>query len=178
MLKPQFFAPTHLLMDDMPYFITASIYLQRRLLAGEGLKWRLLGLIQETFEAKGWQLHHWVILDNHYHLLGMSREGADLATIMRQIHCKSALWIREATACDTPVWWNYWDYCPRDEDEYFVRLNYLLMNPIKHGYVDNLHDYPYSSFHQLFNEKGKAALTKQLHDYPKYRELKVDADDF
>lgn len=108
----------------------------------------------------------------------MSRKGQDLTNIIRQIHSKSAQWIREATLCETPIWWNYWDYCPRDEKDYLTRLNYLLTNPIKHKYVNNLHDYPYSSFHSLFSEKGKDVLVKQFHDYPKYKKLEIEEDNF
>jgi len=178
MLKHQIFAPNHLFIDDMPYFITGAIYLKRHLLAKDDLKTELLTLIRQTFQAKGWQLHHWVILNNHYHLLGMSRKGRDLTNIIREIHSKSAQWIRQTTQCETPVWWNYWDYCPRDEQDYLIRLNYLLTNPVKHGYVNDLHDYPFSSFHNLFNHVGKETLVKQFHDYSEYRDLKIEEDNF
>jgi putative transposase len=177
MLKRQYFAPSHLFVDDTPYFITGAIHHKRNLLAHENLKIQLLNLIQQTFQVKDWELHHWVILDNHYHIMGRSRKGRDLTNIIRKIHSKSALWIREATSCETPVWWNYWDYCPRNEKDYLIRLNYLLTNPIKHGYVNHLHDYPYSSFHSLFNEKGPDVF-KQFNDYPKYQELKIEEDNF
>jgi hypothetical protein len=58
MLKHQFFAPTHLFLDDTLYFITGGIYLKRHLLAKDDLKTELLTLIRQTFQAKGWQLHH------------------------------------------------------------------------------------------------------------------------
>ncbi len=83
MLKQQYFAPNHLFMDDTPYFITGAIYEKRHLLATDELKTRLLGLIRQSFEARGWQLDHWVILNNHYHLLGISKKGRDLTKIIR-----------------------------------------------------------------------------------------------
>lgn len=56
----------------------------------------------------------------------------------------------------TPHLWNYWDYCPRNEDDYNVRLNYLLWNPVKHGFVERIEDYPYSSYHNLRHKKGNS----------------------
>ncbi len=141
-------------------------------------KTRLLNLVQQTFQAKYWQLHHWATLDNHYHLIGMSRKGRDLTNIIRQIHSKSAQWIREATSYETPIWWNYWDYCPRDEKDYLTRLNYPLTNPIKHNYINNWHDYPCSSFSHSPNDKGKDVLAKQFHDGPKYRGVEIEEDNF
>jgi len=178
MLKRHPHTPAHLFIDDTSYFITGAIYNKRSLLLHSDLKYQLLSIIQESFQLLNWELYHWVILDNHYHLLGMSHKGTDLSKIMGRIHSRSSTLIRKVTRCDLPVWWNYWDYCPRDETDYFTRLNYLLMNPIKHGYVDNLNDYPFSSFHLLLNEVGKDDCVKQFRTYPEYEELLIEEDDF
>ena len=99
---------------------------------------------------------------------------------MRSIHSHSAQFIRSATQAAKPIWWNYWDYCPRNDTDYLTRLNYLLYNPIKHGYTTDLKDYPFSSFHSLYKTKGHAELTHQFQNYPNYRTLilpEVDDDD-
>jgi putative transposase len=171
MLKKRKNTPAHLLLDDTPYFITAIIYQSRRLLAEPQLKETLLELIQTYFAKYNWELHHWVILDNHYHILGQSRRGEDLSNVMRSIHSHSAQYIRSATQAAKPIWWNYWDYCPRNEADYLTRLNYLLYNPIKHGYTTDLKNYPFSSFHQLYETKGRTELVHQFQMYPAYRTL-------
>jgi len=163
--------PNHIFADDTPYFITGAIYKKRPLLIKEQLKYQLLALFQGYFAKHNWELHHWVILDNHYHILGKSHAGRDLIRIMRNVHRVMAYKIVDATDCQTPVWWNYWDYCPRNEQDYRIRLNYLLNNPVKHGYVSNLYDYPYSSFHQVITTQGKATLHQQFRDYPEFRTL-------
>ena len=89
---------------------------------------------------------------------------SELLIIYLKIY-KSGQLIRKTQANYKHIWWNYWDYCPRDENDYLVHLNYLLLNPIKHGYTDNLNDYPFSSFHQLLAETGREALTKQFTHY-------------
>jgi putative transposase len=180
-LKRHPHTPAHLFLDDTSYFVTGAIYRKRPLLVSPELKDRLLELIREYFQTYNWELHHWVILDNHYHILGQSRIGEDLTNIFRSIHSRAGIAISQATHCETPIWWNYWDYCPRDERDYMVRLNYLLMNPIKHGYVTNLHDYPFSSFHILFAEIGRDQLAQQMRDYPEYKTLvlhEAKNDDF
>jgi putative transposase len=73
---------------------------------------------------------------------------------------------------------NYWDYCPRDQKDYHARLNYLLYNPVKHGYVSDLKDYPQSSFQGLFQALGKERLAEQIRDRPDFRMLEVMGDDF
>ncbi len=173
--------PPHLLLDNTNYFITAAIYQKRNLLENITFKTILLELIQETLSAFRWELHHWVILDNHYHWMGRSFKGKDLPQIIGRIHSQSGYQIRQQTHCAKPVWWNYWDYCPRDESDYFTRVNYLLNNPIKHNYVNNLHDYPWSTFHAVYAETGKERLAGQFRDFPNYRHLvlhEAENDDY
>lgn len=173
--------PDHLFLDNTPYFVTGAIYQKRPLLASPKLKDQLLNLIQEYFQMYNWELHHWVILDNHYHILGQSRKGEDLTSIFRSIHSRAGILVSQSTSCAKPIWWNYWDYCPRNEAEYMTRLNYLLTNPVKHGYVTNLHDYPFSSFHTRFAEISREKLAQQIRDYPHYKNLvlhEAKNDDF
>ncbi|MCX7066088.1 MAG: hypothetical protein NTW85_00065 [Methylococcales bacterium] len=70
------------------------------------------------------------------------------------------------------------DYCPRDEQDYLIRLNYLFNNPIKHGYVNNLCDYPFSSFHSYIEKQGRDFLVKQFKETVDYKILNLSEDDF
>jgi len=100
--------PTHIFIDDSAYFITAAIYNKRPLLEDPQLKIMLLDRIKASFARYQWELHHWVILDNHYHLLGKSRNGQDLTKIIKQIHSVSGFHIKNATQAQQIIWWNYW----------------------------------------------------------------------
>jgi len=178
MLKRGKHTPAHLLLDDTPYFLTGAIYEKRPLLAQDRLKEQLIALIEESFARFGWILDEWVVLDNHYHLLGRSAKGADLPKLMGRIHSRSGTFIHEATECALPVWWNYWDYCPREERDYRIRQNYLFNNPFKHGYVNDLRVYRFSSFPRLLEWQGRENMARQFRDYAEYRDLIVDEDDF
>ncbi len=170
--------PTHLFSDDTLYFITAATYKKQPLLKEKQLKEYLLSCIQSYFAQYQWQLHHWVLLDNHYHLLGKSRKGHDLPKIIKHIHSVSGYHIKQATQTQQPTWWNYWDYCPRNEKDYLLHLNYLFNNPIKHCYVDNLKDYPFSSFHQYLEKQGRDKVVSQFKQHSEYKNLNLDEDDF
>jgi putative transposase len=180
MLKSSEHTPTHLSADDSLYFITGAIYGKRPLLEKTYLKEKLSELVKKYFDIYNWKLYHWVTLNNHYHLIGKSRKGEDLSALMQNIHRTSAIKIHKVTGCKKPVWWNYWDYCPRNEEEYMTRVNYLLNNPVKHGYVRNLKDYPFSSFHILWAEKGRDNLLEQFRKYSGYKDflLPEKEDDF
>ncbi len=170
--------PTHFFVDDTPYFITAATYNKLALLKDPQLKELLLTCIKSAFERYEWELHHWVILDNHYHLLGKSRNGQNLTKIIREIHSVSGFHIKKTTQAQQSVWWNYWDYCPRNEEDYLIHLNYLFNNPIKHQYVDNLTDYSFSSFHSYVESQGRETVVKQFKEYSGYKDLYHGEDDF
>jgi putative transposase len=173
--------PNHLFLDHTTYFITGAIYQKRPLLGTKELKELLLEKLFLFFTKYKWQLHHWVILDNHYHLIGQSNHGADLSKIIRGTHTTLAQEIWQQTRSERPIWWNYWDYCPRNEQEVLTRLNYLLYNPIKHKYVTNLQEYPYSSFQEYYAQMGRQHLLEQFRKYPEYKTLELKEalhDDF
>jgi putative transposase len=43
----------------------------------------------------------------------------------------------------------YWEHTIRDEADYARHMDYIHFNPVKHGYVTRVKDWPYSSFHRL-----------------------------
>ena len=176
MLKKYPNNPAHLFIDNAQYFITARIYQKRNLLVSHTIKEHLIKIIQESFATRNWLLNDWVVLDNHYHLLAISHKGTDLSRIINKIHTLSSQIICSELKAEKPIWWNYWDYCPRNERDYYIRLNYLYNNPIKHGLVTNLLDYPYSSFHSFLKQHGRNYLIKQFREYPEYKDLQLDED--
>lgn len=41
----------------------------------------------------------------------------------------------------------YWEHLIRDEEDYQRHLDYIHWNPVKHGWVSRVVDWPHSSFH-------------------------------
>ena len=42
----------------------------------------------------------------------------------------------------------YWEHLIRDEADYSKHVDYIHINPVKHGLVARVEDWPYSSFHR------------------------------
>jgi len=42
----------------------------------------------------------------------------------------------------------YWEHQIRDDADLQAHVDYIHFNPVKHGYVDRVSDWPYSSFHR------------------------------
>jgi putative transposase len=74
------------------------------------------------------------------------------------------------------IWHNYWDTCIRNEKGYWTRFNYIHQNPVKHGYVQDTIDWPFSSYHYYLRTKGQEWLHDCLATYPVLDYL--EGDDF
>ena len=47
----------------------------------------------------------------------------------------------------------FWEHLIRDEDDYIAHMDYVHINPLKHGLVQRVIDWPYSTFH-IFVKQG------------------------
>jgi putative transposase len=43
----------------------------------------------------------------------------------------------------------YWEHTLRDEDDFARHADYIHFNPVKHGLVARVKDWPHSSFHRM-----------------------------
>src|ERR1700743_2171271 len=43
----------------------------------------------------------------------------------------------------------YWEHTIRDETDFERHINYVHINPVKHGLVTRVRDWPFSSFHRM-----------------------------
>jgi putative transposase len=50
----------------------------------------------------------------------------------------------------------YWEHAIRDDDDFERHVDYIHYNPVKHGHVRCVSDWPHSSFHR-FVERGLLA---------------------
>jgi putative transposase len=68
------------------------------------------------------------------------------ATIARYRNGELALWQRR-----------FWEHTVRDDADFERHVDYIHFNPVKHGLVTRVRDWPYSSFHRFV---GRGILPK------------------
>jgi putative transposase len=57
--------------------------------------------------------------------------------------------IRQVTKREKGLWQRrYWEHAIRDETDLARHFDYIHFNPVKHGLVPRVRDWPHSSFHQ------------------------------
>lgn len=89
-----------------------------------------------------------VVLPDHLHALWTLPEGdTDYSTRWRLIKSGFSRGIRVPST--RGVWQNrFWEHTIRDDDDYRRHVEYIWFNPVKHGHVERVRDWPYSSFHR------------------------------
>ena len=50
----------------------------------------------------------------------------------------------------------YWEHLIRDERDYAHHVDYCWYNPVKHGLVSNVEDWPFSTFHRDMRGEPRA----------------------
>jgi putative transposase len=100
-----------------------------------------------------------VVLPDHLHAIWTLPEGdADFALRWRLIKSifSRGLFAGEhrspsrAKKGERGIWQRrYWEHTLRDEGDFARHADYIHFNPVKHGHVSRVRDWPYSSFHRM-----------------------------
>lgn len=97
----------------------------------------------------------WVILPNHYHLLVLADSLASVGKAIGRVHGRSSRYanLRDGTA-GRQVWYKYSDRKMRSDRHFWATMHYIAYNPVKHGYVDRMNDWLWSSVHEMIERYG------------------------
>jgi putative transposase len=168
------------------YFFTVVTYRRRPLLTHAESRRILHNVIAQVRSEYPFQVDAWVLLPEHLHCIwtlppgeadfskrwglikaGFSKQARDLfrreawINPSRAKHRESTIWQRR-----------FWEHQIRNEEDFNRHIDYIHWNPVKHGHVARVADWPYSTFHR-FVEKGIYSLDWGGGEAPA-----LDASDF
>jgi putative transposase len=140
------------------YFFTVNL-LQRH---GNPLLIRhieiLRGVVSQVRKGYPFQIHGWVVLPDHLLcVIALPPGDDDFAMRWRLIKMGfskalpknerlSAVRVRRG---ERGIWQRrYWEHLIQDEADYRAHMDYVHINPVKHGLVERVADWPYSTFHR------------------------------
>jgi putative transposase len=144
------------------YFFTVNL-LQR---TENDLLVRHIDLLREAIRATRqtfpFTIHALVVLPDHMHcVISLPVGDADFALRWRLIktHFSKAIPDKEWRS-DTRqrrgergIWQRrYWEHLIRDEKDFAAHMDYVHINPLKHGLVTRVADWPHSTFHRLVED--------------------------
>ncbi|MFC1750992.1 transposase [Pseudomonadota bacterium] len=114
--------------------------------------------VAKVKQQRPFEINAWVVLPDHLHAVWTLPEGdADYSSRWREIkkHFSKQLPVNEYRSltrmknAERGIWQRrFWEHTIRDDADYRHHVDYVHINPLKHGYVSAVKDWPYSSFHR------------------------------
>lgn len=103
------------------------------------------------------KIHAWVVLPDHMHCIIELPEGdAEYslrwrlikAMFSRSIPPGEARGASRITRGERGIWQRpFWEHRIKNERDLTAHMDYVHLNPLKHGYVSRIIDWPWSTFH-------------------------------
>jgi len=144
------------------YFFTVNL-LQRQ---GNDLLTRHVNLLRDTVRLvrkhHPFVIHGWVVLPDHLHcVIELPSNDSDFATRWRLIKMGVSKGLPQSerrsrvrvNRGERGIWQRrYWEHLIRDEADFRAHMDYVHFNPVKHGLVKRVVEWPYSTFHRLVEQ--------------------------
>lgn len=144
------------------YFFTMNLLARRERLLVEHID-ALRNAVRQVRAQRPFHIDAWVVLPDHTHCVWTLPPGDDdysarwkaikiaFAKTLPRTELLSA--VRERKG-ERGIWQRrFWEHTIRDDLDYAAHVDYVHINPFKHGLVQRVADWPYSSFHR-FVEAG------------------------
>jgi putative transposase len=126
-------------------FITCVTY-QRYPLLVQNIDF-LRNALDKAIEHAETELIAWVVLPDHFHALLYSGTTTVTQIVHRLKLSFSANYRKRNNLHSGRIWQNrFWDHIIRSQDDFNRHIDYIHINPVKHGLVQLPVDYPHSSF--------------------------------
>ena len=149
------------------YFFTVVTFRRQKFLTDDDCRAWLRKAIIKTRVRYPFTIDAWVLLPDHLHCIWtLPQDDADFSVRWNGI--KRRFTIQAKQRLHKPEWMNaskqkhrestiwqrrFWEHQIRDDRDYQQHMDYIHYNPVKHGLVERVQDWPYSSFHR-FVEQG------------------------
>ena len=106
-----------------------------------------LAFLSNYQKEHGVDVHAWVLMDNHTHLLVTPREDTSLSVFMKALGQRYAQYFNHKYDRSGTLWEGRFKSCLVDTESYFLQCQrYIELNPVKAGMVRYAGDYQWSSY--------------------------------
>lgn len=149
------------------YFFTVTTHHRQALLTQPETRDALRAGIAQARQTLPFKIEAWILLPDHLHCIwtlppGDTNFSARWAIIKRQVsrsyedreRCVGrTLLASRRKRGESGVWQRrFWEHLIRDEEDLRRHVEYIHWNPVKHGYVKTVVEWPYSTFHRFVKQ--------------------------
>ncbi len=161
-------APPHFMEEGGRFLLTAANFEHKPIMASPQRRTDFEGRLLTEMRSAGVAVYAWVVLTNHYHVLvGAPALIAPLKVIQHVHGSTSRAWnLTDEETHRRRVWYQCTDRMIRNESHFQRALNYLHYNPIKHGYVEDAYEWPWSSLEAYRESRGREWLQAMWRSFP------------
>ena len=124
------------------YFLTTSVSGRRPIFTDDDNATIVLNSIRWLRLAGRFLVDAAVVMPDHLHIVGELGQS----TLSQVMHSLKSFSGRQLVAAGVipPVWQDgYYDHGLRDDEDYRLKIRYVLQNPVRAGLVRRVHDYPH-----------------------------------
>jgi putative transposase len=139
------------------WFFTVNLRDRRKSLLVDHIE-TLREAVSVTRQSYPFAIDALVVLPDHLHAVwSLPPDDSDFSTRWRLIKGRFAKALPKEEQLDAVrlrpnergVWQRrFWEHLIRDETDFARHVEYCYINPMKHGFVTRVRDWPYSSFHR------------------------------
>lgn len=143
------------------YFFTVNLLDRNKSLLVEHID-LLRESIRFVKSQRPFYIDAWVVLPDHLHaVLTLPDDDVDYSSRWREIKKRFSkslpktefLTQTRKRKSERGIWQRrFWEHTIRDDNDYWHHVNYVHFNPLKHGLVSQVADWPYSSFHRAVKQ--------------------------
>jgi putative transposase len=147
------------------YFITICAHMQQNLFQRDEVAELMVATLLKYRDAGEFDLHEYVVMPNHIHLLLSLNDQQQLGRAIQLIKGGFSHSLREKGIVLRAVWeQRYHDRRVRDANEFAGFSEYIRQNPVRKHLAERAEDYPYSSSGQGLKppEINKSTLDANL----------------
>jgi len=108
------------------------------------------------FYAKsfGITIHNYCLMSNHYHIL-LEIQSENLSKFMRQLNMNYSIYFNKKNKRTGHLWQGrFKSWFVTDVAYLYTLMCYIEQNPLKANMVQNMEEYPYSSYHYFLDYKN------------------------
>jgi len=129
---------------------------------------RMLALLQTHAIEQGVQVHSYVLMSNHLHLLLTPLQNDSLPKMMQAVGRTYVLYFNKRHGRSGTLWEGRYRSALIQTERYFLAcMAYIDLNPVRAGMVAQAADYPWSSHGHYIGRQNEAWLTP----HPMYWEM-------
>jgi len=148
------------------YFFTVVTYRRREILTLPESRSALRAVIKDVRHQYPFTIDAWVLLPDHLHCIwqlpagdndfskrwGLIKAGFTKRT--KHLFHRDDWMNRSKTRYREKTIWQrrFWEHQIRDDSDYQTHMDYIHFNPVKHGLVGKVSEWPYSTFHRYVRD--------------------------